>query len=372
MRVVQVLTQGGGGPADHAVDVAGGLADRGVDSHVVAPRSLVERVGTRHPGVTWHAHDVRSKHDVAGLATGARLLAALRPDVLHLQDRRAGWLGRGVAPALRRTAVVYTLHGVADGLAHLAPPSTGAAPRRRRDGLYYLHGERWVTQWSGCRVVSPSHCVAEFAVRHVGLDPARLDVVPNGVAVDRVDRDVVPRRTPRLVWVGALAPVKRPDLLLHAVAGLRRPVEVVLLGAGPEERAVRRLRDRLGLGGSVRLLGQVADPPGVLQHADAFVLTSAAESCPLALLQAMARGVPAVATAVGDVPRLLGGAPGREAGLLCPSGDATALTGALDRLLADPPAAASMGDRARARVEASYTLGRCVDGLLASYARAAA
>ena len=118
MRIVQVTTQTAGGPAEHAVDVAIGLSGRGHDSHVVGPRTVRTDTATA-AGVTWHDVPVVSKRDLRGGAASARRLWALRPDVVHLQDRRAGWLGRALAPALRArdaaTGVVYTLHGVADG-----------------------------------------------------------------------------------------------------------------------------------------------------------------------------------------------------------------------------------------------------------------
>ena len=87
----------------------------------------------------------------------------------------------------------------------------------------------------------------------------------------------------------------------------------------------------------------------------------------MALLQAMATGLPAVATAVGGVPEVWGPVAPQ---LLCPPGDPHSLASALDRLVADPALRADLGARARERVLATYTTEHCLDGLQRTYATA--
>ncbi|ANH40214.1 Mannosylfructose-phosphate synthase [Nocardioides dokdonensis FR1436] len=368
-RVVQVLTQERGGPVDHAVDVAVGLAARGLDSHVVGPAGA-GATRAQQAGVVWHPVVATSKRDLPGLLRLARTLLRLRPDVLHLQDRRAGWLGRALAPVLRSTRVVYTLHGVPDALSERVRGNLSAAPRRRRDPWLYLHGERWMTRWSRACVVSPSAAVAAYAVEHVGLAPARVHVVPNGVDAERFrpstsgpGQGVEPRELV-VAWIGSLEPVKGLDLLVDAL-GRAEGVRVLLAGDGPSREHLARRVAAAGLRDRVELLGHVGDPERVLARADALLLTSLAESCPMVLLQAMASGLPVVATSVGGVPELL--RHEREA-LLVPAGDPDAVATALSRLRDDPALRRALGAAARQRVLAHHTLEGCLDDLERVYA----
>lgn len=367
MRVVQLLTQATGGPVDHAVDVAVALAARGVESHVVGPVTA-GTASARAAGVHWHAAAPASKTDLAGAAGTGRLLHRLRPDVLHAHDRRAGWLARLAAPVLRRTAVVYTLHGVADGLSDLVRGNALAGPRRARDRWYYLHGERWVTRWGRARVVTPSAAVAAYAVEHVGLPAALVDVVPNGVDLARFPTSPAPDGPPTLAWVGVMAPVKRLELLLDAVEALPG-VRLVLVGDGPDRHRVEDRVRRGALRDRVRLAGWAADPRPHLAAAHALAMTSAAENLPLTVLQAMATGRPVVATAVGGVPDVV-----RDGvdGLLVPAADGPGFAAAVATLVGDPERAAAMGAAARRRVESGWTLDHCVSGLQAVYGRALA
>lgn len=373
LRVVQVLTQSHGGPVDHAVDVAVGLAARGVDSHVVGPSGpgTPRAVGA---GVVWHEVAAASKRDLRGLVRLARRLHRLDPDVLHLQDRRAGWVGRVVAPALRGTRVVYSLHGVPDSLSDRVRGNLRVAPARRRDALYYLHGERWVTRWSRAEVISPSAAVAAYAVEHVGLAPGRVHVVANGVdplrfrpgrAAHRVPDGPGDPDAPLVVsWIGSLEPVKGLDVLVDALEQVDG-VRVLLAGDGPLHAHLEARLESAGVRGRVELLGRVAEPTTVLERSGALVLTSLAESCPLVLLQAMASGLPVAATTVGGVAEVV-----REGveGLLVAPGEPAALAAALAALRDDPDRRARMGAAARERVLAAYTLDHCLDGLEAVYA----
>jgi glycosyltransferase involved in cell wall biosynthesis len=359
VKVVQLLTQGDGGPADHVADVAPRLAARGHDVTVVMPdgaaASRVDAAGVRRLATA-----VRHKTDVSGGAALVRVLSGLHPDVLHCQDRRAGLIGRTVARGAAR-AVVYTLHGVPESLGPLVPGNLAAAPVRRRDRLYYLTLERLLARTG--RVVVPSEALARYVREHVGVPAAQVDMVRNGVDTARFAPGAHPPGDPlRVVWLGLMVPVKRLDVLLAAVRDVPG-VSLVLAGDGPLRADVERAARATG---RVELLGFVADPAPLLAGADAFVLPSAAENCPLALLQAMATGLPVVASRVGGIPEVV---TDGETGLLVSPGDPAPLAAAL-RSLHDPALRTSLGKAARAHAESALDLDTCVTGLERSYERA--
>jgi glycosyltransferase involved in cell wall biosynthesis len=368
MRVVQVLTQAAGGPVDHAVDVTVELQRRGLDCHLVAPAAVFAGGRGLDPA-TCHVAEAASKTDAAGALALARTVRRLRPDVVHCQDRRAGLLGRTLGrPA--GSALVYTLHGVAEGLTDLVPGNLRAVPRRRRDRWYYLTGERWLARLTGSRLVVPSAAIARFVTEHVRLSAECVDVVPNGVDTVRfAPGDARCGEGPlTVVWLGQLLPAKRLDVLLTALVELPR-LRLRLVGDGPERDRLEKAAAERGVADRTVFAGATRDPAAALAGADLFALPSAAENCPLALLQAMSCGLPAVASAVGGVPEVV--TDGVD-GLLVPPGDPAALAAALARLAGDAALRARLGSAARARVVDAFGLPRCVDGLLGSYERALA
>ncbi|MGN6250461.1 MAG: glycosyltransferase family 4 protein [Marmoricola sp.] len=377
MRVLQVITQDRGGPVDHALDLATALAAAGHESHLVGPFSA--RTGRDatldRAGVRWHGVEARTKRDAAGAVALARTIAAVAPDVVHAQDRRAGLFGRLAA---RRLGVpsVYTLHGVPDGLAGLVPGNLAVVAADRRTRWGNLAGERWLARATGSWVVTPCAALGRYAVEAVGVRPDRLRVVHNGIdaaALPALDEtggaagaraggrpDDAPLR---VVWVGLMQPVKRLPLLLAAVAACPE-VELTLVGDGPERARVEALVAERGLTGRVRLTGFVEDPRAPLRDADLFVLPSAAEACPMALLQAMGQGLPVLASRAGGIPEIV--RHGVD-GWLVDTTDDAGWESALRKLAGDPGLRGSLADSGRDRVRALFTLERCVAGLLEVY-----
>jgi glycosyltransferase involved in cell wall biosynthesis len=144
------------------------------------------------------------------------------------------------------------------------------------------------------------------------------------------------------VWLAAGRLMWKKDYptLLHAFAQFDDCM-LLIAGAGPQEAELKRLAAELG--GRVRLLGQVDDMPALMNAADGLVLSSLVEGLPVALLEAAASGLPAVATAVGGVREILGE---EEAGRVVPPGDPAALAAAMKSLAALPTEARERISRA--------------------------
>jgi len=232
-------------------------------------------------------------------------------------------------------------------------------------------------------VVANSQRVMEFTRDLYGVDESRFRIIPNGIDLPKVAgaeeraatrRELgVPDNAVAIGSVGRLAPEKNPSMLLEVMATLSArggslpPVTLVLVGDGPEKETLRRLAARPELKNRVVLAGARADVPRVLGAFDLFVTASSTEGMPNAVMEAMAAGLPVVATRVGGNPELIRDG---DNGALVPYGDADALSAALAGLLSAPEQAREMGQRGRRRVESELSMERMADGHGALYRRA--
>ena len=177
-----------------------------------------------------------------------------------------------------------------------------------------------------------------------------------------------------LVHVSNFRPVKRVDDVVRVFARVRaarpdQPIVLRLVGDGPERPRVSALAHALGLEAQVHFLGERVDLPDVLRGADVFLLPSETESFGLAALEAMASGVPVVASRVGGLPEVI---TDGETGLLCPVGDVAAMADACLALLGDDARAHQMALAARRRAESAFRPDAAVDRYLEIYRRALA
>jgi glycosyltransferase involved in cell wall biosynthesis len=166
--------------------------------------------------------------------------------------------------------------------------------------------------------------------------------------------------TVRLIAVGSLLQCKRFDRFLSIVARLRREVNRkvtgVIVGAGPLRAQLEKQAEALGLlPSAVEFRGSVSDVAPVYQEADICVLTSEYEGTPNVLLEAMASGLPVVATKVGGVPEIVRQG---ENGFMVEPGDEASLCAALVCLINDSQMRMQMGRNARAYAEANHCLDR--------------
>jgi sugar transferase (PEP-CTERM/EpsH1 system associated) len=232
---------------------------------------------------------------------------------------------------------------------------------------------RWLNRITGPlpdRVACVSESVAEFAAQTIGIPPAKLAVIPNGIPLEdfqpgdrssaRVDLGI-PLRVIVAGTVGRLQPVKGTSYLLEAWSRLASdyPDAILLLvGGGPQQAALEKKGRRLGISERVRFLGNRADVPDLLRGMDVFVLPSLWEGMPNAALEAMAVGLPVVATAVGGTSEVV---VDGVTGLLVPPSDPDALAQSIARLLCDPDLRYKMGQAGRERVVNHFSVERTVE-----------
>ncbi|ABK43112.1 glycosyl transferase, group 1 [Magnetococcus marinus MC-1] len=311
-------------------------------------------------GVAFYALHKQPGKDLAVWWRLYRLLRQLRPDLLHSCNLATieGQLPAFLAGVPRR---IHAEHG--------------------RDS-YDLDGSNRKYRWLR-RLLNPliHHWVAVSGELHdwlagpLKIQPAKIVTIANGVDLERFH----PARADRAqllaksgfadeqviaLCVGRLWPVKDQANLLTALALLQQQgrlggLRLVLVGDGPQRGALEQQVSASGLATVVRFLGTQFDVAPLMAAADLLVLPSLAEGTPLTVLEAMACGVPVVATAVGGVPALL---QAGQQGALLPPGDAPALAEALQPygVVSAKAWRRAQGAQGRARAEAQFGWARTV------------
>ncbi len=225
-------------------------------------------------------------------------------------------------------------------------------------------------------LVVPSQRLEQIALKSWRQPRARIHRIANGVDVAAYQPVPAKDAVPRIIkhegefWVGTLAglrPVKNLPRLVRAFARLPDEWQLVMLGQGPEEAAIRAEASRLGIDHRVHLPGFVADPASVVGLFDIFALSSDSEQFPLSVVEAMAAGVPIVSPAVGDVAQIVSA---QNLPYITPAGDEAALAKALDRLADDADLRNAIGEANRAIARDQYDAAAMQRSYAAVYARA--
>ena len=221
------------------------------------------------------------------------------------------------------------------------------------------------------RIVTVSESSKRDIVKQMGVGPHQLGVVP--VGVDHIRFRPLPgvARRPGRVMTTASADVPLKGLvpLLEALAKVRteREADLVVIGKPRPESRVGETIERLGLAGAVQFISGVSDERIVELYAEAqlAVVPSLYEGFSLPAIEAMACGVPLVATTGGALPEVVG--QDGETGLLVPPGDPGALATAIGRVLDDPALAARLSAAGRERVLTRFTWRACAEGTVEQY-----
>lgn len=278
---------------------------------------------------------------IAGLR---RLLRRHRPDVFHahMSSPVACKWGLSAAVAARLPAVLGTVQVVST---HYAPDRSTLLQLRllaRGVDRYLAVSAAIAAELTG----DYGWPAAKIAVVHNAVELGRFEVAPPAGLRAELDAD----ERPLVLTAARLSDQKGHPVLLEAAARLPKAI-FALAGEGPEEDALRRQAERLGVADRVRFLGRREDVPALLAACDVFALPSLYEGSSLALLEAMAARRAVVSSAIPGTDELI--EDGRT-GLLVAPGDPGTLAGALGRLLDDPGLRDSLAAAARERVEREF------------------
>lgn len=351
-----------GGIEHHVRDLAEAQAAAGHDVTVLVTARRGPTTETIERGVrVVRARRLATAASTPLSAALAWRLATARPDLTHLHSPYP--LGEAAWLAVGRPPMVLSYH--ADIV------------RQRRLKVVWRPLQRRVLA-RAARIVAGSPAVADGSpVLAEWRD--RVTVVPYGIDVARFARSAeavaAARRARRpagaagvVVFVGRLRYYKGLHVLVDALAR-RHDVHALVVGEGPEGAPLRAQAAALGIGDRLHWLGDVPDAelPDVLAAADVFCLpaTARSEAFGIAMVEAMAAGLPVVSTELGTGTSWVN--RDGETGLVVPPGDAAALAAALGALVDDPARRAVLGAAARARAAAAFSRAAMVAGIAAVY-----
>jgi sugar transferase (PEP-CTERM/EpsH1 system associated) len=360
--LVEVMRSG------HVVHVLDSLQVGGTENGTANLLRALERSDLRHtvvamttsgpiadrlpPGVAIHCLGKQPGWDLRAVGRLAALLRRLRPDAVHSRN----WGAFDAVPAARLARVPVVIHG--EHGREVSDPSGLNARRNRLRRLLLPLIDRYVTV---------SFDLARWLVEVVGIPSARVVTIHNGVDVGRFSDDAsrrgraalgVPEGEVVVGTIGRLDPVKDQVGLIEAFARLRPgavPVTLVIVGEGPCKSALEARASSLGISDRVRLLGARSDVATLLSGFDVFALPSIAEGISNTILEAMASGLPVVATRTGGNPELV---QHDVTGRLVPVGDRDSLAAAVGDYVADPHLRLLHGKAGRARAVEQFPIER--------------
>jgi glycosyltransferase involved in cell wall biosynthesis len=381
MRIITRLNIGG--PSIQAARLTSALDDHGFTTTLIHGRlgdgegdmSYLIAPGSRAIYLDSLRRPLSPLADLGTLLRLYRELKQVRPQIVHTHMAKAGLLGRVAAAAYNmtrgaapRAAVIHTYHGhVLEG--YFSPLMT----------RLFIALERMLARVSDVIVaISPAierelrdgfriGRAAQYRVVPLGFDLSEFAAIDEAVRADARKRLEVAANAEVVSSVGRLTAIKQHRLFLEAIAAASRArprLLALVAGDGELRDELETYARKLGINDRVRFLGWRRDLSAIYGATDVFMLTSRNEGTPVALIEAMASGVPGVSTDVGGVRDVI---DSPDVGARVPDGDAAGLAAHIVRYLADPDLRRRTGERARAGVLDRYSLDRLVRDIVALY-----
>ncbi|MCC6147944.1 MAG: glycosyltransferase family 4 protein [Anaerolineaceae bacterium] len=362
-----------GGAERQLGSIAPRLKSRGMDVHILTRRQPGLASYELVEGVPVHRLPVPGPKPVASFSytlSAIALLLKIKPDILHAHELFSATTTAVAAKAILKQPVVVTTH---------SSGNFGDVKRLRNKLLGEQRLE--IFRRSVDYFVTISNLISQ-ELQATGVSSKKLVNIPNAVDTEHFrplssvqgqeTRENLRRRLSLppdaviAIYTGRLSREKRPENLLEIWPQIYKvfPKSLLLmLGTGPQEQELKSKQSN-----GVKMLGNIKDVLPYLQVSDLFILPSWAEGLPVSLLEAMACGLPAVATAVGGTPEVL---EDKITGLLVPTDDLPALEEAALKMLADLAMRKRMGQEGRKQVVERFSLEMAVDKLSELYERIA-
>lgn len=367
LKIVHILRSPLGGLFRHVVDVTRGQIERGhrvgliVDSTTGGERAsaILSELAPRLALGVMRVPITRqlNPRDAIALWHISRHLRAVVPDVLHGHGAKGAALAR-LTPVVPNAIRAYTPHG---GSLVYCPGTIS--------GGFYRSIEQMLNGRTDLFLFESSYIVELYRAL-IGRPQGLVRVVRNGISETEFDPVTPLPDAADIVCVGELRPVKAIDVLIEALAMLKqsgRRVTATIAGEGPETAKLRARARHLGVGDQVSFIGH-CPARKAFAMGKMLVIPSRAESLPYVVLEAVAAGLPIIATNVGGVPEIFGPAADR----LIAADDVGALIGAITHALDNPDKMRADAQALMARVRYEFSVRTMVECNLAAYREAIA
>lgn len=364
LRILQVMRSPVGGLFRHVADLTKALNERGHLVGIIADSGAGDaqsdaRLASLEASAALGVHRfpiprLLGIHDFSTPLKIRSLARSLDVDILHGHGAKGGFGARVARLGTRRPATVYTPHG---GALHFNP--------RTPAGGTFMAIERALLGTTDALIFESAYAQRTFA-QHVAKPGCRQEVIHNGLADSEFEIVRPTADAADFVFIGELRLLKGIDLIVDALAPLRRadgsPATIVMAGDGPDAGALREKIASLGLEQRVDLVG-VQPAREMFARGHCVLVPSRAESLPYIVMEAAAAGKPIIATDVGGIGEIFGPTADR---LITPD-NVDSLRQAMTSFLAGPDGIASEADVRRTFVESQFSLSRMVDGIEALY-----
>ncbi len=370
MRILHCFRAPVGGLFRHVLDLAEEQANRGHDVGILAGNTAEDRLtsgkfGALAPKLTLGISRIPMKRmpglgDFAAVHATFKHASELNLDVIHGHGAKGGVYARlasyGLSVSGRDVKSFYTPHG---GSLNFKPGTL--------ESKVLLSVERSLESMTTGIIFESAYAAQRYA-SHVGGMGAPQRIIPNGLGKKDFIPVVANTDARDILFIGELRHLKGVDVLLNAIADLRRSraITATIVGSGPDGDTLRSLAASLGLNDIVHFAGAMPAREA-FKLGRVMVVPSRTESFPYIVLEASAAGLPLIATNVGGIPEIVAGTDTQ----LIEAGNVEALASALIDTLDDLNAARERAARVKAKVAATYTVAAMTEAVLDFYDEAA-
>ena len=339
-----------GGAQAHVYDLMRSL-QRDYDVHLAvgAPGVLTEKaidLGAKVHIIDNLKRSINPASDLKSIQQCMAIIKLVKPDLVHCHSSKAGVVAR-IAAWRCRVPVIFTAHG------------WGFDPRSPFLQRNIALSVEKILAPISTKIICVSESDRQLAISLKVTSPELVVTVHNGIENQEIATATPDRQPPKLIMVARFNRAQKDQhTLMQAIAKLTEPIELILVGTGPDWEASKTIAHDLGITDQVSFLGDRLDVPDLLADSQIFVLSTHYEGAPISILEAMRCGLPIIATEVNGIPEQV--ADG-VTGLLVPHQDVDALAAAISSLVNDPQRRQQMGVAGNQKFAREFTVEQMVE-----------